>query len=82
VEQRITVRYKEAIVGEYDADLTVAESVLVEVKIAPQYDKRDEAPVIEHAKSDRHKGRYLSQFRAVQSRVQTPHFLKSVFHLC
>jgi GxxExxY protein len=35
--QRITVRYKDAIVGEYDADLIVDGSVLVEIKIAPQY---------------------------------------------
>src|SRR6058998_2811462 len=51
MEQRITVRYKEAIVGEYDADLIVAESVLVEVKIAPQYDKRDEAQLLNMLKA-------------------------------
>jgi GxxExxY protein len=51
LEQRITVRYKEAIVGEYDADLIVAESVLVEVKIAPQYDKRDEAQLLNMLKA-------------------------------
>jgi GxxExxY protein len=51
LEQRITVRYKEAIVGEYDADLIVAESVVVEVKIAPQYDKRDEAQVLNMLKA-------------------------------
>src|SRR5260370_30967944 len=43
LERRITVRYKDAIVGEYDGDLFVEDSVLVEIKIAPQYDKRDEA---------------------------------------
>jgi GxxExxY protein len=46
VERRITVRYKDAIVGEYDADLFVEDSVLVEIKIAAQYDKRDEAQVL------------------------------------
>jgi GxxExxY protein len=51
LEQRITVRYKGAIVGEYDADLIVAESVLVEVKIAPQYDKRDEAQLLNMLKA-------------------------------
>jgi len=51
LEQRITVRYKEAIVGEYDADLIVAESVLVEVKIAAQYDKRDEAQLLNMLKA-------------------------------
>lgn len=45
LERRITVRYKDAIVGEYEADLVVEDSVLVEIKIAPQYDKRDEAQV-------------------------------------
>src|ERR1700719_3165888 len=32
LERRITVRYKDAIVGEYDADLIVDDSVLVEIK--------------------------------------------------
>jgi len=32
LEQRVTVRYKDVVVGEYDADLIVSESVVVEVK--------------------------------------------------
>jgi GxxExxY protein len=70
MEQRITVRYKEAIVGEYDADLIVAESVLVEVKIAPQYDKRDEAQLLNMLKATGIKvgilvnfGRYKVEYR-------------------
>jgi len=51
LERRIIVRYKEAIVGEYDADLVVNDSVLVEVKIAPQYDKRDEAQLLNELKA-------------------------------
>ncbi len=51
LERRITVRYKDAIVGEYDADLFVEDSVLVEIKIAPQYDKRDEAQVLNELKA-------------------------------
>jgi len=51
MERRITVRYKDAIVGEYDADLFVEDSVLVEIKIAPQYDKRDEAQVLNELKA-------------------------------
>jgi GxxExxY protein len=35
-----------ALVGEYDGDMIVNDSVLVEVKIAPQYDKRDEAQLL------------------------------------
>jgi len=50
LERRITVRYKDAIVSEYDADLFVEDSVLVEIKIAPQYDKRDEAQVLNELK--------------------------------
>jgi GxxExxY protein len=46
LERRITVRYKDAIVGEYEADLVVEDSVLVEIKIVPQYHKRDEAQVL------------------------------------
>src|SRR5437762_4885632 len=51
LEKRITVRYKNAIVGEYDADLFVEDSVLVEIKVAPQYDKRDEAQVLNELKA-------------------------------
>jgi GxxExxY protein len=46
LEKRTTVRYKEVIVGEYDGDMIVNDAVLVEVKIAPQYDKRDEAQLL------------------------------------
>src|SRR5882724_11532679 len=46
LERRITVRYKDAIVGEYEADLVFEDSVLVEIKVAPQYDKRDEAQLL------------------------------------
>jgi GxxExxY protein len=38
-------------VGEYDADLIVDDSVLVEIKIAPQYDKRDEAQLLNMLKA-------------------------------
>jgi GxxExxY protein len=46
LEQRTTVRYKEVIVGDYDGDMIVNDAVLVEIKIAPQYDKRDEAQLL------------------------------------
>src|SRR5205809_7162676 len=46
LEKRTTVRYKNAIVGEYDADLFVEDSVLVEIKVAPRYVKRGEAQVL------------------------------------
>ena len=51
LEKRITVRYKEVIVGEYDGDMIVNDAVLVEIKIAPQYDKRDEAQLLNMLKA-------------------------------
>src|SRR2546430_17479460 len=51
LEKRIVVRYKDVIVGEYDADVVVEDSVLVEIKIAPQYDKRDEAQLLNELKA-------------------------------
>jgi GxxExxY protein len=46
LERRFNVRYKDVVVGDYDADLIVADVVLVELKVAPQYDKRDEAQLL------------------------------------
>jgi GxxExxY protein len=46
LEKRTTVRYKEVVVGEYDGDMIVNDVVLVEIKVAPQYDKRDEAQLL------------------------------------
>src|ERR1700736_1443693 len=51
LEKRITVRYKDVVVGDYDADLIVEGRVLIEVKIAPQYDKRDEAQLLNELKA-------------------------------
>lgn len=46
IERRIAVKYKGITVGEYDADILVDECVITEIKIAPQYDKRDEAQLL------------------------------------
>ena len=51
LERRLTVRYKGVVVGDYDADLVIADHVLVELKIAPQYDKRDEAQLLNELKA-------------------------------
>ena len=51
LERRLHVRYKDVIVGDYDADLIVADVVLVELKVAPQYDKRDEAQLLNAMKA-------------------------------
>jgi GxxExxY protein len=51
LERRLNVRYKDVVVGEYDADLIVADVVLVELKVAAQYDKRDEAQLLNALKA-------------------------------
>ena len=51
LEKRISVRYKDVIVGNYDADMIVDNAVLVEIKIAPQHDKRDEAQLLNMLKA-------------------------------
>lgn len=51
IEKRIQVRYKGVVVGEYDADLIVAGTDAVELKVAPQYDKRDEAQLLNQLKA-------------------------------
>jgi GxxExxY protein len=62
LEKRIIVRYKNVVVGEYDADLIVEDCVIVEVKIAPQYDKRDEAQLLNELKATRLKVELLLNF--------------------
>ncbi len=51
IEKRIQVQYKGVVVGDYDADLIVDGSVLVEIKVASQYDKRDEAQLLNELKA-------------------------------
>jgi GxxExxY protein len=46
IERRIQVQYKGVVVGDYDADLIVADSVAIEIKVNSQYDKRDEAQLL------------------------------------
>ena len=53
---------KDVIVGDYDADLIVDDSVIVEVKIAPQYDKRDEAQLLNLLKATGYKVGVLINF--------------------
>jgi GxxExxY protein len=50
LEKRIAVVYKGVVVGDYIADVIVANCVLIEVKVAPQYDKRDEAQLLNELK--------------------------------
>jgi GxxExxY protein len=50
-EEKIKVYYKEEIVGEYKADLWVADKVIVELKIANEYNAYDEAQLINELKA-------------------------------
>src|SRR5436309_6442612 len=51
MESRIQVRYKDCIVGDYSADLFVNEVVIVELKVAAQYNAADEAQLINELKA-------------------------------
>jgi len=46
IEKRVQVQYKEVVVGDYDSDLIVDGCVLVELKVNPSYDRRDEAQLL------------------------------------
>jgi hypothetical protein len=61
-ERRIQVQYKGVIVGDYDADLIVDGCVAVEIKINPDYDKRDEAQLLNELKATRLKVGLLLNF--------------------
>jgi|SRR5439155_7358407 len=51
IERLIQVQYKGVVVGDYDADLIVNGCVIVEIKVAAQYDKRDEAQLLNELKA-------------------------------
>ena len=50
-EHQIKVGYKGAIVGDYYADLFVDDTVIVELKIAKQYNPADEAQLLNELKA-------------------------------
>jgi GxxExxY protein len=54
-------------VGDYDADLIVDGCVVVEIKVALQYDKRDEAQLLNELKATGIKGWHAGEFRPEQS---------------
>lgn len=51
IEKRLRVHYKGVVVGDYDADLLVDDCVIVEIKIASEYNKRDEAQLLNELKA-------------------------------
>ncbi len=51
IEYKIKVHYKDALVGEYQADLFVEGKVIVELKVAAQYNPEDEAQLLNELKA-------------------------------
>ncbi|MEP6664717.1 MAG: GxxExxY protein [Verrucomicrobiota bacterium] len=51
IEHRITVRYKEIVVGDYTADLFVEEKIVVELKVSATYNSQDEAQLLNELKA-------------------------------
>ncbi len=51
IETDIQVRYKGQVVGDYRADIFVSRCVLVELKVSPNLDRRDEAQLLNELKA-------------------------------
>jgi GxxExxY protein len=51
IEKRIQVHYKGIVVDDYDGDLLVDGCFVVEIKVAAQCDKRDEAQLLNELKA-------------------------------
>ena len=64
LEYRIQVRYKNVIVGEYQADLFVEGRVIVELKISKEYNRQDEAQILNELKATQVKIGLLINFGA------------------
>ena len=52
-EEPIVVYYKDCVVGKYEADLWVNDAVIVELKIAKEYNPFDEAQLLNELKATR-----------------------------
>jgi GxxExxY protein len=81
IEKPIQVIYKGVVVGDYDADLFVDNCVVVEVKIAPEYDKRDEAQLLNELKQRGSKLACSSTLEEEESNISVSSS-ESVFHPC
>jgi GxxExxY protein len=79
IEKRIQVLYKGVVVGDYDADLIVDRCVLVELKVNTQYDRRDEAQLLNLLKATGLQARNSGEFRKDESRAQAPRLLNPCF---
>ncbi|NBV22094.1 MAG: GxxExxY protein [Proteobacteria bacterium] len=62
LEPKLQVHYKGAIVGDYAADLLVADQIIVELKTAPEYEPAHEAQLLNELKGTRIRLGYLINF--------------------
>ncbi len=62
VEPAIKVQYKDVIVGEYRADMLVEDKILVELKIAKEYNSNDEPQLLNVLKASQIKTGLLINF--------------------
>ena len=51
IEHKISVHYKNVVVGDYQADLFVEDAVIVELKVAQTYRREDEAQLLNELKA-------------------------------
>jgi GxxExxY protein len=75
-ERPIKVYFKGSIVGEYEADLFVEECVIVELKIAKEYQTSDEAQLLNELKATGVRVGLLINFGKSKSRIQAICVLK------
>lgn len=64
LEKSLTVCYKKENVGDYSADLFVAEKVIVELKVAREYNSQDEAQLLNELKATKTEVGVLINFGA------------------
>ena len=55
IEHPIKVEFKKVIVGEYEADLLVDEKIVVELKVAKEYNSKDEPQLLNELKAQERK---------------------------
>ena len=67
IETDIQVRYKGHVVGDYRADLFVNDCILVELKVAPALDPRDQAQLLNELKATEIKVGLLINFGKIKA---------------
>ena len=73
LEHSIKVKYKGVIIGGYYTDLLVDEKVIVELKVAAEYNSQDEAQLLNQLKATEKKVDLLINFE--KKKVEFKHFI-------